>query len=179
MANHYYSAIATRLELLPAVSGWKAYGGFVRPFKRSSSIIDDIFNETVTNATFIALEFEVRYCRSAFVRIFTIMIVVFMWILSIFLLALSIDHVVFRPRSLEPDTVGYSVGMLFALPTMRLLLGAPLGSFIDYWGFAWNMLLVAVAVIIFFSGSYAGGWRLGCLAWADDCLGADRHGARL
>jgi hypothetical protein len=72
------------------------------------------------------------------------------------LLALSLDHVVFRPRTLGADTVGYSVGMLFALPTLRMLLAAPLGSFLDYWGFAWNMVLVAAAVIIFFSGSYAG-----------------------
>ena len=75
--------------------------------------------------------------------------------MSIYLLVLSIDHVVFRPRQLEPDTVGYSVGMLFALPTLRMLLAAPLGSYIDVWGFAWNMVLVAMAVIIFFSGSYS------------------------
>jgi hypothetical protein len=174
-AEHYYSDIAARLELLPAISGWKAFGGHVRPFQRNSTILPDFFKNDTGVITFDALEILVFYRRSAFVRIFAIMIVVFMWILSIYLLALSIDHVVFRPRSLQPDTVGYSVGMLFALPTMRLLLGAPLGSYIDYCGFAWNMLLVALAVFIFFSGSYAGGWRLGCLRPAWRCLRLGWH----
>jgi hypothetical protein len=43
--------------------------------------------------------------------------------------------------------------MLFALPTLRMLLDAPLGAYIDIVGFTVNMLLVAIAVIIFFSGS--------------------------
>ena len=156
---HYYSSVAARLELLPAISGWKAYDARVEPFERVSAFIDEryVYNASDTTTTFNVLRYEVKYCRSAFVRMFTIMIMVFMWIMSIFLLALSLDHVLIRPRSLEPDTVGYSVGMLFALPTLRMLLDAPLGSYVDYWSFAWNLVLVAVAVVIFFSGSYAGG----------------------
>ncbi len=43
--------------------------------------------------------------------------------------------------------------MLFALPTLRMLLDVPLGAYIDFLGFTINMLLTAIAVIIFFSGS--------------------------
>ncbi len=47
------------------------------------------------------------------------------------------------------------VGMLFALPTLRMLMDAPLGSYIDLVCFAWCMVLVAIAVVLFFSASYA------------------------
>ena len=47
------------------------------------------------------------------------------------------------------------VGMLFALPTLRMLMDAPLGSYIDLACFAWCMVLVAIAVVLFFSASYA------------------------
>ena len=144
-------------------------------------------------------------------------IAVIMWVMSTYLVVLSLDHVLVRPRPLEPDTVGYSVsagagrqpgmwlrllasppaaatqprrrcyggsrlqycsnwraaghkgraltccsprsllppqvGMLFALPTLRMLLDVPLGAYMDFLGFTPNMLLVAIAVIIFFSGS--------------------------
>ena len=45
--------------------------------------------------------------------------------------------------------------MLFALPTLRMLMDAPLGSYIDLVCFAWCMVLVALAVVLFFSASYA------------------------
>jgi hypothetical protein len=45
--------------------------------------------------------------------------------------------------------------MLFALPTLRMLMDAPLGSYIDLVCFAWCMVLVAIAVVLFFSASYA------------------------
>ena len=112
------------------------------------------------------------------------------WIMSIYLLVLSIDHVVFRPRHLQPESVGFSVGMLFALPALRMLLLAPLGAYIDFWAFAWCMMLVAVAVIIFFSGSYSdhdhkwvpGARHRCCSAGSGRCIGAARarqHGRRL
>jgi hypothetical protein len=47
------------------------------------------------------------------------------------------------------------VGMLFALPTLRMLMDAPLGSYIDMVCFAWCMVLVAIAVVLFFSASYS------------------------
>jgi hypothetical protein len=153
---HSSTQVAARLEVIPAINGWKVSSATVSKFKRETvQVVGD--DNNITSYAFDVLRYEVTYQRSAFVRIFTVMIMTFMWIMSIYLLVLSVDHVVFRPRTLEPDTVGFSVGMLFALPTLRMLLGAPLGSYIDYWSFAWNMLLVAVAVIVFFSGSYAGG----------------------
>jgi hypothetical protein len=45
--------------------------------------------------------------------------------------------------------------MLFALPTLRMLMDAPLGSYIDMMCFAWCMVLVALAVVLFFSALYS------------------------
>jgi hypothetical protein len=40
-----------------------------------------------------------------------------MWVMSTYLVVLSMDHVLIRPRELEPDTVGYSVGFSSRLAT--------------------------------------------------------------
>lgn len=142
------------LEMLPGISGWST---------NSATLTVDLRNQTavaVNNNTIVSspyqrvIIYEVVYGRSSFVKFFAVMIVVLMWILSLYLLVLSIDNVLYRPRTLDPGTVGYGVGMLFALPTLRMLLTAPLGAYIDLLGFTWCMLLTAIAVIVFFSGAY-------------------------
>ena len=44
------------------------------------------------------------------------------------------------------------VGMLFALPTLRMLQDAPIGAYIDFLSFSWSLLLVAMSVIVLFNG---------------------------
>ena len=56
------------------------------------------------------LEIDVVYERNLFVKLFTVLILVLISVMSIYLLVLAIDHVMVRPRQLQPDTVGYSVG---------------------------------------------------------------------
>ena len=56
------------------------------------------------------LQVEVVYERNLFVKVFTVLLLLLMSIMSIYLLVLAIDHVMVRPRQLQPDTVGYSVG---------------------------------------------------------------------
>jgi hypothetical protein len=50
------------------------------------------------------------YERNLFVKIFTVLLLVLMSLMSVYLLTLALDHVIVRPRKLQPDTVGYSVG---------------------------------------------------------------------
>ncbi len=51
------------------------------------------------------------YERNLFVKIFTVLILSLIAIMSVFLLVLAVDHVMVRPRQLQPDTVGYSVSV--------------------------------------------------------------------
>jgi hypothetical protein len=142
-----------RLTMLPGVTGWSTESASLTVEERNATYVTP--NGTIySRPARRVMKYEVVYCRSSFVRFFAVMIVILMWIMSLYLLVLAVDHVLFRPRTLEPDTVGFSVGMLFALPTLRMLLDAPLGAYIDMLGFTWCMLLVALAVIIFFSGAY-------------------------
>jgi hypothetical protein len=73
------------------------------------------------------LKYRITYRRSTFTRLFAMAIVVCMWVLSVYLFILAVDHVIVRRRDLMPDTIGFAVGMLFALPALRLLLDVPLG----------------------------------------------------
>lgn len=143
--------VPLRLQVLAGVSGWSTESADLKSVEYRYSC-----NPRNTSAckSKKLLQYDVVYRRSYFVRFFAVLIVALMWIMSLYLVVLAVDHVLFRPRSLEPDTVGYSVGMLFALPTLRMLLEAPLGAYIDMLGFTWCMALTAVAVIIFFSGAY-------------------------
>jgi hypothetical protein len=62
----------------------------------------------------------VVYERSLFVKTFTVLLLVLMSVMSIYLLTLALDHVIVRPRQLQPDKVSYSVGkaVLHACSTM-------------------------------------------------------------
>ncbi len=124
-----------RLALQPALPGWSVSSSSVRQINgsvtdRRSFTQSAIMGKSVDIENFYnisMLEYSITYQRSNFTKIFAMFIVVTMWALSIYLLVLAVDHVIIRIRPLEADTVGYSVGMLFALPALRLLLPAPFG----------------------------------------------------
>jgi hypothetical protein len=78
----------------------------------------------------LVLGFSLTYRRSTSTRMFAVCIVLCMWLLSAYLFVLAVDHVIVRRRPLQPDTVGFSVGMLFALPALRLLMQAPFGRWV-------------------------------------------------
>jgi hypothetical protein len=166
MVESWSSEVDARLAFSPDITGWKIDEASAEQSIRKGHIYD-LSTGNKTTKMYSVIDYRASYSRSYSTILFALMIIALMWIMSVYLLALSIDHMVFRPRRLQPDTVSYSVGMLFALPTMRMLLPTPLGSTIDFVSFFWNMLLVAVAVIIFFSGSYTGelwgghSWRIG------------------
>ena len=69
-----------------------------------------------------------------------------MWILSLTDITLAAT-LWFRDRKVEPPTIGFSAGLLFALPAVRNVQpGAPvIGCTMDVAGFFWAMFLVAVA----------------------------------
>jgi hypothetical protein len=147
--------LPVRLELVPGISGWTTDYASLEELYLETYMAQPNGTIQPTESRRRVLEFEVTYKRSSFVRFFAVMIIILLWIMSVYLLVLAVDHVLIRPRQLGHDTIAYAVGMLFALPTLRLLLDAPLGSYIDFLGFAWCLMLVAVAVIIFFSGAYS------------------------
>ena len=71
--------------------------------------------------------------------------------MSASLLALAIDHLFLRPREPMPPTIGLTVAMMFALPSLRNVQpDVPMiGSAVDVLGFFWNMSIVAFSVMAF------------------------------
>ncbi len=126
-AFEFNTQVDVQLQLSPFIQAWLAEAS-ITPITQLSPGKNVQSQEQSINQT--VLVFKITYRRSAFTKIFAMAIVVCMWILSVYLFVLAVDHVIVRRRPLEPDTVGYSVGMLFALPALRLLLEAPLGR----WG---------------------------------------------
>ena len=87
--------------------------------------------------------------RSFTTQFFSLFIVTSMWILSftVFTLATTLW---LRDRSVEPPTIGFCAGFLFALPAIRNSQpGAPpIGCTVDVAGFFWNMSLVMVSTVL-------------------------------
>nr|KAJ3400147.1 hypothetical protein HK105_004771 [Polyrhizophydium stewartii] len=87
--------------------------------------------------------------RSWTTRLFSMMIVIIMWVLSlgVFVMAATLW---LRGRKVEPPTIAVTGALLFALPSLRNSQpGAPIiGASIDVAGFMWNMLLVAVSSVL-------------------------------
>jgi hypothetical protein len=61
-------------------------------------------------------------------------------------LVLALDHAFLRPREPVPPTIGFSIGLLFALPAMRNTQPEvpPIGVAVDVLGFFWNMSITAL-----------------------------------
>lgn len=120
-----------RMWLSPAIQGWTlASARLERDTQLSTTTnrLNDTSNNTFADGTSqTVLVYTITYRRSNFTQLFAMTIVIIMWILSVYLLVLAVDHIIVRRRPLEPDTVGFAVGMLFALPALRLLLAAPFG----------------------------------------------------
>jgi hypothetical protein len=128
-AFEFNTQIDVQLQLSPFIQAWLAQASIATITERSAiRTVQGQGEEELTDQT--VLVYTITYRRSTFTKIFAIAIVVCMWILSIYLFVLAVDHVIVRRRPLEPDTVGYSVGMLFALPALRLLLEAPFGRWV-------------------------------------------------
>ncbi len=124
------------MKLLPAIQGWTVDSYELIATKQEAPGRRNITSLTGAAALGASvtlqnvLQYTITYRRSTFTQLFAMAIVVVMWILSVYLLVLAVDHVIVRRRPLEPDTVGYAVGMLFALPALRLLLDAPFGRWV-------------------------------------------------
>ncbi|KAI9098338.1 hypothetical protein DFS34DRAFT_649922 [Phlyctochytrium arcticum] len=93
-----------------------------------------------------ALVFAANIRRALTTKVFVVILTVFMWILSLSVMAVALS-VWFRGRKVEPPTIAVAVSMLFALPSIRNSqpLAPPIGSTVDVVGFFWNLVIVAVA----------------------------------
>ncbi|KAL2917666.1 hypothetical protein HK105_202539 [Polyrhizophydium stewartii] len=87
--------------------------------------------------------------RSWTTALFSVIIIVIMWALSLTVLTLAVT-LWFRNRKVEPPTIAVAGSLLFALPALRNSQpGAPaIGASVDVAGFMWNMVLVAVACLL-------------------------------
>lgn len=95
------------------------------------------------------IQVQLTASRSFTTKFFSLFIVSSMWILSftVFTLATTLW---LRDRQVEPPTIGFCAGFLFALPAIRNSQpGAPpIGCTVDVAGFFWNMSLVMVSTVL-------------------------------
>jgi hypothetical protein len=98
-----------------------------------------------------------KFSRTAATKFFSIFIVILMWALSASQLVLCIDHLFLRPREPLAPTVGFSIGLLFALPAVRNTQPEvpPIGVTVDVLGFFWNMSITALSACMFMA-AFAG-----------------------
>ncbi|KAL3900678.1 MAG: hypothetical protein SGCHY_001171 [Lobulomycetales sp.] len=91
----------------------------------------------------------ISFTRSFTTRFFSVFVILTMWVLSLLILALAAS-VYLRDRKVEPPTIAFVTGMLFALPAVRNVQpGVPgIGSTADVMGFFWNMMMVALAACL-------------------------------
>jgi len=96
------------------------------------------------------LDLHYTITRGSVVRFFSIFVLILMWLLSSFELAMAVDHVVVRPRQVLSPTIGFGVSMMFALPAVRSTQpGIPgMGCLVDVAGFFWNMAMISCAVLL-------------------------------
>ena len=100
---------------------------------------------TTENVVFIEAEFK----RSVVTQFFSMFIITIMWVLSLSLFTLTITLYT-RRRKVEPPTIAVAGALLFALPGLRNAQpGIPtLGCAADTAGFFWNMLLIALSIVL-------------------------------
>ena len=95
------------------------------------------------------IEVSVVASRSFTTRFFSLFIFSSLWILSFTIFALA-TTLWLRDRTVEPPTIGFCAGFLFALPAIRNAQpGAPpIGCTVDVAGFFWNIVLVMLATVL-------------------------------
>jgi hypothetical protein len=92
---------------------------------------------------------EVEFKRSIVTQFFSMFIITVMWVLSLSLFSLTVT-IYTRRRKVEPPTIAVAGALLFALPGLRNTQpGIPvLGCTADTAGFFWNMLLIALSIVL-------------------------------
>jgi hypothetical protein len=105
-------------------------------------------------AAYISLSLSLR--RSWTTKLFVCINLVLSWALSVWTLVIALDHVIIRPREVDPGTIGYTVTLLFALPGMRAAMpfAPPLGSLVDIVGLLWCLILVSLAAVTLMAGFF-------------------------
>ncbi len=94
--------------------------------------------------------------RSWVVKLFVIINLILSWVLSLWILVIAIDNVLVRPRKVDPDIIGVSVTLLFALPGMRAAMpyAPPIGSLVDVIGLLWCLIIVSIASATLLAGYF-------------------------
>jgi hypothetical protein len=121
--------VDVRMLLMAAMEGWEAQVE-MGPWQQFSTMRQFMIGSGYQDYEQTVIKFELTYRRSTFIKAFAVCIVLCMWFLSVYLFVLAVDHTIVRPRTLGADSIGFAVGMLFALPALRLLLEAPFGRWV-------------------------------------------------
>ncbi|KAI8910270.1 hypothetical protein EDD86DRAFT_246655 [Gorgonomyces haynaldii] len=119
--------------------------GFLEPKILQGWSIDSSVSDRSNGARVLT----VNLTRSMTTILYSILILIIMWILSLTIFILSVT-LWFRERKVEPPTIAVSAALLFALPAIRNTQpGAPtIGITADTAGFFWAMILVSCSTFL-------------------------------
>lgn len=103
----------------------------------------------LTLSTLGHIEWNIDVHRSVTIRLFSIFVVVLMWLLSLAAAAIGLQVVV-RDREVAPPLMGSMISLLFALPALRNIqpMVPPIGTLADVIGLFFNMALIALTAIV-------------------------------
>jgi hypothetical protein len=100
------------------------------------------------NTRYGHVEWTINIHRSVTIRLFSIFVVVLMWLISLTATAIAIQVVV-RDREVAPPLMGVMVSLLFALPALRNVqpMVPPIGTLAEVIGLFFNMALIALSAV--------------------------------
>ena len=113
-------------------------------FLQGWDLTSDILSPDLANY----LESETQFRRSKTTKFFSVFINILMWLLSLFLLAITVG-IWFRKRKVEAPLLAFNAALLFAIPAIRQVQpGVPtIGCIADAVGFFWCMAIVSACLL--------------------------------
>ncbi len=107
----------------------------------------NVQSDVVEESGVVYVDYVVR--RSSTTIVFSVFVVVMMWLLSLSAFWLSAS-VWLRRRKVEPPTIAVTGALLFGLPALRNTQPAvpPIGTAADVYGFFFNMILISMSVLL-------------------------------
>lgn len=107
----------------------------------------NIFTTSTENAKDLTANTVVEIERSVTTKVFSIFIMILMWILSLIAFSVSMN-IWFHDKRIEAPMVAAVGALLFALPGLRNVMpnAPPVGSTADVASFFWNMVLVSLSL---------------------------------
>ena len=116
------------------------YATFIQGWALSADITSGDLSTNLESVTYFG--------RSQTTRFFSVFINILMWLLSIFLMIMTVG-IWLRGGKVEPPALTFNAALLFAMPAIRQVQPSipPIGCIADAVGFFWCMAIISVCML--------------------------------